>query len=47
MCDKEYRTSYKLYKHFIYNKLKCYFKNKKYTHFWNFRFKEIKNEKTL
>ncbi len=34
--NKEYRTSYKLYTYFLYNKLKCYFVREEYTYFKNY-----------
>ncbi len=47
ICDKEYRISYKLYTHFLCDKLEYYFAKKEYTHFRNFKLKKLKNEKIL
>ena len=47
ICNKEYHISYKFYAHFLCGKLECYFAKEEYTHFRNFRLKELKNEKTL
>ena len=36
MCDKEYRTSYKLYAHFLCDNFDYYFIKEEYTHFQNY-----------
>jgi len=45
--NKEYYISYKLYTHFLYNKLEYYFAKEEYTYFRNFRLEKLKNKKIL
>ncbi len=47
ICDKEYRTPYKSYAHFLCDKSEYYFAKKEYTHFKNFKLEELKNKKIL